>query len=153
MKPVLLDTDVLSFYLKGNDEIVVSLCRRHLAVFGRLNISIITHYEVLSGLHHRGAAKQLSAYRRFAAANNVLPLTLGAVERSAVLYADVRGRGTPVDDIDLLIAGIALEHGLPVATGNRSHFERITGLEVQTWSKAVRDGRQREVQDRNSRQP
>jgi tRNA(fMet)-specific endonuclease VapC len=153
VKPVLLDTDVLSFYLKGSDEGVVALCRRHSALFGRLSISIITHYEVLSGLHHRAAAKRLDDYRRFAAANNVLPLTAAAVERAAVLYADLRTRGTPVDDIDLLIAGIALENRLPVATGNRSHFERIAGLDVQIWSTAARDQLQPAAQDRKHPKP
>ena len=41
-----------------------------------------------------------------------------------------------VDDIDLLIAGIALEHGLVMVTRNGRHFERIEGLTVEDWSQS-----------------
>ncbi len=47
---------------------------------------------------------------------------------------DLRKKGTPVDDIDLLIAGIAIENNMMVITNNMSHFERIEGLEVENWS-------------------
>jgi predicted nucleic acid-binding protein len=45
-----------------------------------------------------------------------------------------------VDDIDLLIAGIALEHGLVIVTRNCRHFERIEGLTVEDWSTSIASG-------------
>jgi tRNA(fMet)-specific endonuclease VapC len=50
------------------------------------------------------------------------------------LYADLRKKGQPIDDIDLLIAGTAMANGLVVITQNRKHFDRITELEVEDWS-------------------
>ena len=38
------------------------------------------------------------------------------------------GRVTEIGDI--LIAACCLEHSLPLATGNRKHFEPIKGLEL-----------------------
>lgn len=133
MKPTLLDTDVLSLYLKNSSTRVVDRCRRYIGEYGRLNISIVTYYEVLSGLLHRDARKQLAAFQRFVERNTVLPITERSAALAADRYATLRSRGTPLDDIDLLIAGIALEHGLALATRNGRHFDRIDGLVVEDW--------------------
>jgi tRNA(fMet)-specific endonuclease VapC len=44
----------------------------------------------------------------FASQNNIILLTTESTEIAAKIYADLRKKGTPVDDIDLLIAGVAL---------------------------------------------
>lgn len=52
---------------------------------------------------------------------------------SAEIYATLRRSGTPVDDIDLLIAGVAISNDLVLITHNQCHFDRIDGLEWQDW--------------------
>ena len=61
MTEVLLDTDILSFYLRG-DENVIRHVEEYLSSYKNLNTSIITFYEVLSGLKHRDAQKQLTTF-------------------------------------------------------------------------------------------
>ena len=73
---------------------------------------------------HRDAHRQLERFLAFADQNRVLPLTQAAANHAARLYAITRQAGTPVDDIDLLIAGIALAHEMSLATHNVSHFNR-----------------------------
>ncbi|MFX1520042.1 MAG: type II toxin-antitoxin system VapC family toxin [Promethearchaeota archaeon] len=41
--------------------------------------------------------------------------------------------GKPIDLRDALIAGIALVNEYTLVTKNIKHFERITGLNVETW--------------------
>jgi tRNA(fMet)-specific endonuclease VapC len=134
MKPALIDTDILSMFLKGNTKVTENF-KNYLKAYNNINFSIITHYEILSGLKHKDAHKQLSTFLKFASISNILPLTTQSSENSAIIYADLCKKGTPVDDIDLLIAGIAIENNLIVITNNISHFERIEGLEVHNWSK------------------
>lgn len=134
MKPALLDTDVLSHYLKANDKTIVQHGQQYVREHGSLNFSIITYYEIVSGLRHRDARKQLDGFFAFAARNRMLPMTRRAADLAAEHYARLRRQGTPLDDIDLLIAGIALEHGLVLVTRNRHHFDRIDGLTIEDWS-------------------
>ena len=54
---------------------------------------------------------------------------------SSGLYADLRKTGKPLDDIDLLIAGIAIANNLVLITHNEQHFGRIKLLEIDDWSK------------------
>jgi predicted nucleic acid-binding protein len=42
-------------------------------------------------------------------------------------------KGNPVDPIDAQIAGIALLLNDPVLTRNKDHFDRFSGLEVETY--------------------
>ncbi len=133
MKPALIDTDILSRFLKGNTKVKEKF-KNYLRTYNSINFSIITYYEILSGLKHKDANKQMNIFLEFASINIIFPLTIQSSENSAVIYADLRKKGTPVDDIDLLIAGIAIENNMIVVTNNTSHFERIEGLEVENWS-------------------
>ncbi|MEA5619295.1 type II toxin-antitoxin system VapC family toxin [Cronbergia sp. UHCC 0137] len=133
MKPTLIDTDILSMFFRGNVN-VVSQFQAYLSEYQQINLSIVTYYEVLSGLKHRDAQKQLTLFLDPAAQNIILPLTAQSVNLSADSYAKLRQDGTPVDDIDLLIAGVALANNLVLVTHNQRYFSRIKALELQDWS-------------------
>ncbi len=133
MKPALIDTDILSLFFK-NQRGVVSGFHSYLAEYNRINISIITYYEILSGLKHRDAHKQLDAFLEFVSQNELIPLSEASAAISADIYADLRKEGKPLDDIDILIAGIALANNYVLVTGNQKHFDRIKELELLDWS-------------------
>lgn len=133
MKPALIDTDILSFFFRGYPQ-VVSHFDVYKKTYTKINFSIITYYEILSGLKHRDAQQQLRHFMDFVAENIVVPLTERSVEISADMYAVTRSQGMPIDDIDLLIAGVAMEHSWLLVTHNLSHFERIAGLEIEDWT-------------------
>ncbi|MBT4836217.1 MAG: type II toxin-antitoxin system VapC family toxin [Methylococcales bacterium] len=133
MKQSLIDTDILSMFFKGNSKVKEKF-NIYLKSYKEINFSIITYYEIISGLKHRDAKKQMDIFLEFASQSNILPLTTYSTEISATIYSNLRKKGTPVDDIDLLIAGVALENELNMVTNNTSHFNRIEGLEVNNWS-------------------
>jgi tRNA(fMet)-specific endonuclease VapC len=64
----------------------------------------------------------------------VLPITDEVVVTAADLYADLRRRGEPTGDADLLVAATALLHGLVLVTRNTAHFSPITGLALDDWT-------------------
>jgi tRNA(fMet)-specific endonuclease VapC len=134
MKPALVDTDTLSMFFRG-DPCTVTRFQAYLDEYAEIKLSIVTYYEIVSGLRHRDAAKQLDAFLEFARRNAVLPITAHSANISADLYARLRREGQPLDDIDLLIAGVALANGLVLATHNTDHFGRIEELEIQDWSR------------------
>lgn len=99
-----------------------------------MNVSIITYYEIMSGLRHRDAHKKTALFLEFISKNRVLPLTEQSVTISAEIYAELRKEGKPLDDIDLLIAGIAVANRLVLVTHNQGHFQRVKRLEIEDWS-------------------
>jgi tRNA(fMet)-specific endonuclease VapC len=133
MKRSLLDTDMLSFYLKGNPR-VKEKCTQYLNQFGRLDYSTITYYEIRRGLLHAGASIRAQSFERLADASQIWPLDRTASMRAAEICADLWGKGTPLEDADILIAAIALSNDLVLVTNNQRHFERIPGLSSENWT-------------------
>jgi tRNA(fMet)-specific endonuclease VapC len=133
MKGSLLDTNILSLFFRGHPSVVAQF-EAYLNEHETIKFSIITYYEIVSGLKHRDASRQLEAFLEFAKQNTIIPLTQQAADIASELYADLRKQGQPIDDIDLLIAATALANELALVTHNRKHFDRITSLEVYDWT-------------------
>lgn len=64
MQEVLIDTDILSYYFKGQNSVKKNFIN-YLKSFDRFNISIITYYEIISGLKAKDANKQLKVFKKF----------------------------------------------------------------------------------------
>lgn len=133
MKQAIIDTDTLSYFFRGNRNVVEKL-DKYLREFGFVNISVITYYEVLNGLLYKDAKKQLSKFLEFARSNRILPLTVPAADKAAEIIAELRRNGNPISHNDVLIASIAITNDLVLITNNTAHFLRIRELEIDNWS-------------------
>lgn len=133
LKQVLIDTDILSLFFRGNEKVKEHF-QEYLKEFERINICIITYYEILSGLKYRDSKKLLTSFLKFLKHNNIIPLTKNSVEVSASIYASLRKKGTPLDDVDLLIAGISISNDMTLITHNTKHFKRIENLVIEDWA-------------------
>lgn len=136
MNRALINTDILSYYFKG-DKTVVKNFEFYLQHYDLIEISIITYYEILGGLLAKNALKQLSIFEDFVIDNLVIPMTDSSAKISAKLYSNLRQSGNIIDDIDLLIAGVAIDNDMILVTNNEKHFKRITGLKIDNWSNHV----------------
>lgn len=132
MNRAVVDTDILSYYLKG-DLVVVKNAEKYLSIHEVFEISLITYYEVISGLSAKNAFKQLYVFEEFVAANMILPLTVRSAKISAEIYSILKQSGNIVADTDILIAGIAIENKMTLVTNNDKHFGRIPGLNTENW--------------------
>jgi len=56
---------------------------------------------------------------------------------SSVRFGEIKAQlerdGTPIDDMDIAIAAVAVSHGADVVTANLNHFSRITALASRHW--------------------
>jgi tRNA(fMet)-specific endonuclease VapC len=133
LKEPLIDTDILSMFLRGNQEVKTRI-EEYLSQFPKINISILTYYEILSGLKHKNASKQLEFFRNFCLELSIIPITRESVEKSANIYAKLKKNGEIIDDVDILIAGICLENNYILVTNNTKHFSRIKNIKIENWS-------------------
>ena len=63
----------------------------------------------------------------------VLDLDRLALDVSATVYQYLRSKGTPLEDADILIAGIAIANDAVLVTRNTKHFARVEGLRLEDW--------------------
>lgn len=134
MKQSIIDTDILSEFLRGNPKVIAKV-DEHLKEFGFISLSIITYYEILNGLLYKDARKQMARFEEFVTLNKIVPLTVRTVKISANIQADLRKKGTEIGHTDTLIAGVAMASELQLVTNNTDHFKRIKGLEITNWAK------------------
>ncbi len=134
MKPSMLDTDILSEFLRGNLKVIAKM-EEYINEYGFISLSIITYYEILNGLLYKDAKKQLSKFEEFVSLNNVIPLNLRMAKAAATIQSELRKKGTEIGHTDTLIAGISITSDLQLITNNTDHFNRIKGLKIANWMK------------------
>ncbi len=132
MKECLLDTDTISFFIKGIPNVVRRL-EQYFDHFGYMNVSVITYYEIKNGLLFRDAHRQLRDFEAFIQDCQILPVTTEIADLAATHYAELRRQNQLIGHTDVLIAATAFHHSLTVVTNNQNHFQRISGLPLDNW--------------------
>jgi tRNA(fMet)-specific endonuclease VapC len=136
MKESILDTDILSFYLKGNEKVKKNVEKYlYQGDFSNLTITEITYFEILAGLEYRKAFKQIQVFEEFITKCRVVRLSNSSLKKSAFYYGKLRRKGIVIGIPDLLIAGIVIEHDCILVTNNEKHFKPIDELITSNWKK------------------
>jgi len=126
----LIDTDWVIHYLHAHPAIVARLDELQPQGFALSIISLAELYEgVCYSCDPEGDAQDLNNFLRGVT-------VLGLDEAIVKMFGRERGRlraaGTLIGDLDLLIGATALHHSLTLLTNNRRHFERVTGLRMES---------------------
>jgi tRNA(fMet)-specific endonuclease VapC len=130
----LIDTNIIIYSLKGVPEVVEHFRR---AATQPKAISVITYGELMYGaMKSTRTQENLARVRRVAELFPVIDVSRGVMETFSALKAELEGRGTRLDDLDLVIAATALVHGSRLVTRNTKHFRRVPGLEIEDWTDA-----------------
>lgn len=108
MNRAIIDTDILSYYFKG-DEMVVRNFENYLYYFDLIEISLITYYEIIGGLLARNAIKQFKIFEEFLSENMVLPVTENSARISAELYSGLRKMDKPLMILIYLLPELPLK--------------------------------------------
>ena len=125
----ILDTDHCIAILRQKLDL-----SNHVAADEELFITSITVAELTHGAHRSlHPEDNLTRLEVLLAALTVLPFDEMAARRCGHLKAELEEKGEPLDDLDLQIASVALEHSLPLASNNVKHFQRVKDLKLENW--------------------
>lgn len=93
--------------------------------------------EVVKGLHKLQQPDRLAQFLSRLSAVEVLNMDTAVAERAGRIYADLERTGQTIGRADPMIAAIALQNGLLLATGNVEHSQRIQtlgySLRIDNW--------------------
>jgi tRNA(fMet)-specific endonuclease VapC len=132
MKRCTLDTNIITAFLK-NDFRVVERVTDYLEFFDKLTINIISYYEILRGLKDLGNEEKLGRFEDFIQENELVWIKKETVGKAAEIYAYLKKQGTLIEDVDILMAAIAIVEDLVLITNNISHFKRVKNLRLDNW--------------------
>ena len=132
MDKALIDTDILSYFLNGDDKVTAKV-QEYLVHYDKLLFCQITYFEILAGLEYKQASKQISKFELFASKCSILTLTENSLILSAKVYGELRRKGIQIGTPDLLIAGIAIDKNLNLVTNNDRHYRPIDRLTLINW--------------------
>lgn len=133
----LLDTNICSYLMRRKPAVVVERLR----ALGptRVAVSVVTALELREGAEL--SADPAGYHQRidvFLAGVRPLPLPVEAAMTGGRLRAALRRAGTPIGDLDALIAAHAMALDLVLVTNNLREFSRVEGLRVENWVSPAR---------------
>lgn len=130
-----LDTSIwIDLHRRRDAEVVTRFSETTLSKTPMIVSALVLH-ELETGLAASGSSerrrKQLAA---LLAQCSAVDFSVDDSRASGALRARLREAGTPIGEIDTLIAGQALTRGWTVVTRNIRHFGRVEGLPLIDWS-------------------
>jgi predicted nucleic acid-binding protein len=133
---VLCDTDFLVALLRSDAHAIAKLeeLAQRETVFCTTHLNVC---ELFKGANRSpNLRKAAEAVRALLGFFTILPFTLEADEEAERLLAALVRQGTPIGDIDAIIAGVALANQETVLTNNVKHFQAAKAS-VQRWSSST----------------
>ena len=127
----MLDTNICSYIIRENPKSVVEKLWEHRE--DELVISSITYSELMYGAIRKGSSRIIGLVKVFTSRMRIVDFD----EKAGELYADMRAllekKGTPIDNMDILIAACAKSANAILVTNNKKHFSKIPNLKIENW--------------------
>jgi tRNA(fMet)-specific endonuclease VapC len=127
----LLDTNMASYVIKGT----ITRVRERLLTLPmfQVGISAVTEAELRFGVAKKPEAKHLKiVVEEFLLRIEVLPWASEAAKQYASLRAVLEQEGTPMGNLDLMIAAQALASDAVLVTHDRV-FRKVKHLKIEDW--------------------
>jgi predicted nucleic acid-binding protein len=121
-----------------DSDVLVWLTRGHPAAAARLKqiqpwrISAVTYIELAQGCRDKSELERLK--KGLAQRGTIIIAVTEAISERAMQLIDQHTLAIGLQLGDALIAATALEHHLPLLTGNTKHFVSIDGIEIEKFS-------------------
>jgi len=126
----MLDTDTVSLIVRNHPPVIRNLIKRE---DDEICISAITYAELSYGLEKKGSERLFNEVRLIMRKLSIIEFDDCQSELYGKIRVGLEKAGSPVGDMDMLIAAAALSTGAILVSHNKKHFSKIKGLKVEDW--------------------
>jgi predicted nucleic acid-binding protein len=133
MNTYILDTNIISFYIKGQ-KIVADKITSALMNGDSVLIAPMAYYEIKRGLMAINSQKRLEIFNKLCNLLGVGQFDNSILDAASEIYVELRKTGQTIDDADIFIAAFCRNKDAALVTNNIKHFENITGLTLCDWT-------------------
>lgn len=132
MATVLLDTDVVSYLLKGDSRATTysSLIQGKLVALSFMTVAELFQWAAT----RKWGARRVAALEHSLATYLVIPPDLEMCRIWGRIRAERQSAGQPISPQDAWVAATALRHSLPLLTHNATDFQGIANLDLPVSS-------------------
>ena len=129
----LLDTNVVSFHIRGSSAALQNRLRRVKA--STVALSVVTEMEIRFGLARNPGLRIAPLVEQFLDAMTILPLDSEVARAYGRIRAELEKGGRPIGPLDTMIAAHAVAVGATLVTNDVREFRRVRGLRVADWTR------------------
>ena len=123
---MLIDTDVIIWYLKGNRKAKAAIENQP-----TFSISVITYMELVQGMRNQHELRELRrALKDWKA--NILYID-EEISSKAMFLVERHFLSDSMRLADALIASTALTNGIPILTANDKHYKVVNQLKIEVF--------------------
>ena len=126
----MLDTDTVSYALRGQGGVAARLLEHRPS---EVCVSALTVAELRYGAERRKSERIHAAIDTFVRDVAVMAFDESCATAFGAIASELATRGTPIGEIDVLIAAHAIALDLTLVTNNVKHFTRVRHLKVENW--------------------
>jgi len=123
---MIVDTDVLIWYMRGNDKAYKIL--ENLSAF---YISVITYMELVQGMRNRNELNELRKALRIW--NTKILYITEDISSKAMFFMERHYLSHSLEIADSLIAATSITNALPLITANDRHYKIIKELDLKIF--------------------
>jgi len=128
---LMLDTDISSYVIRRRPSSIAERFERHAEL---LCVSVMTAAELRFGATKAGRADLTSLVEAYLARVTILDWPDAATFHYARIRTKLESSGTPIGNMDLLIACHAIAEQATLVTNNLRHFAAVPDLRVEQWT-------------------
>jgi tRNA(fMet)-specific endonuclease VapC len=135
MPKTLVDTDILSEYLRGRNARVARRAEAYLREYGRFSLSVLTVFEIVRGRHQANQLDRATQFLVWTKGAEVVPFGGECARLGGEIAGTLLRNGIVVGVADALIAATAIVHESILVTGNVGHYQHMLpfGLAIENW--------------------
>jgi len=127
----ILDTDTVSLLVRKNPSLIKNIIKHE---DDEICISAITYAELRYGLEKKSSERLFNEVNALLGKLSIIDFDSSQSELYGKIRLKLEKSGTPLDNMDMLIAAAALSAGAILVSHNVKHFSRIQGLKIEDWS-------------------
>ena len=123
---MIIDTDVIIWYLRGNNKAFQLIENSE-----NFSISVITYMELVQGMRNK---KELNSLRQALHAWNTKILYITEeISAKAMFAVEQHFLSHSIQLADALIGSTAITYGLPLVTGNDKHYKIMKDVQLKRF--------------------
>ncbi len=126
----MLDTDTVSNIVRKHPPVIKKLISHE---NDEICISAVTNAELFYGLEKKNSQKLFNEVRSVIGKCTIIDFDASQSEIYGRIRVELEKSGTPLGDMDLLIASAAMSTGAILVSHNKKHFSKIKGLKIEDW--------------------